>query len=156
MGPGPGSSPPIPSWLRSLTAAGDQSPKALSAASHAAILAPGTAAGSLHAPGRTLQTRPVLVPCPEEPWQAPGSRTETRMLLQSRLPQVSSRRGRQAALSLLCPASRRAPVRGGGRRGRGGKDAGAGWGVVGRRGRSRSARPRRYLSPYNSATRRQH
>lgn len=51
-----------------------QLPKALSASSRAAIPAPGTAAGSLRVPRRTLQTRPALPPAPKDPdaLAAPG------------------------------------------------------------------------------------
>lgn len=59
MGPDPGICPWIPIRLGCR-----QLPKASSAFSHAAILAPGTAAGSLHAPRKTLQTRPAHFSCP--------------------------------------------------------------------------------------------
>ncbi|XP_011913346.1 PREDICTED: uncharacterized protein LOC105584860 isoform X2 [Cercocebus atys] len=161
MGPDPGICPWIPIRLGCR-----QLPKASSAFSHAAILAPGTAAGSLHAPRKTLQTRPAHFSCPGGS-RRPGSSwaPEPRMgcCLQSQLPQVSFQRARR--LLQVCSAGQAAARRvlGGGRRGARaeggeGKDAGAGDVVGGGtvRGRSRSARPRRYLSPNNVATRGEH
>ncbi|XP_030656834.1 zinc finger X-linked protein ZXDB-like isoform X2 [Nomascus leucogenys] len=133
MGPDPGICPWVPIRLGCR-----QLPKASSAFSHAAILAPGTAAGSLHAPRKTLQTRPAHFSCPGGS-RRPGSSwaPEPRMgcCLQSQLPQVSFQRARR--LLQVCSAGRAAARRvlGGGRRGARaeggeGKDAGAGF-VVG-------------------------
>lgn len=107
-------------------------------------------------PRRTLQTRPALFSCPRgsrcpgSSW-APGPRMGC--CLQSQRPQVSSQKAREAAPSLLRRASGRAPRPKRGAAGRGGRGSG-GWGT--RRGRSRSARPPRYLSPNNVATRGEH
>lgn len=132
-----------------------QLPKAVAASSHAAIFAPGTAAGSLHAPEQDAPNAasPRGSRCPGGSW-APG--TGTGCCLQSQLPQVSSQRDREAVPSLLRRASRRAPGarRGaagcaGGGRGGGGQARGGG----GPGGGGAGARPQRYLSPNNVATR---
>lgn len=116
-----------------------QLPKAFSASSHAAIFAPGTAAGSLRAPEGDAPNRAsslflppgIQTPCPGRSW-APGPRMGC--CLQSQLPQVSSQRGRETVPSLLRLASGRAPrprrgEAGGACRGRrgGGRERG-GWG----------------------------
>lgn len=116
-----------------------QLPKAFSASSHAAIFAPGTAAGSLRAPEGDAPNRAssfflppgIQTPCPGRSW-APGPRMGC--CLQSQLPQVSSQRDRETVPSLLRLASGRAPrprkgEAGGACRGRrgGGRERG-GWG----------------------------
>lgn len=121
LGSIPGSGPaPVPNCR--------QLPKAAAASGHAAILAPGTAAGSLRAPRRTLQSRPA----PRGSGRPGSSRApapRTGCCLQSPWPQVSSRRDREALPSLFRRrASHRAPRprrgaagRAGGARGGGGR-----------------------------------
>lgn len=122
-------------------------PQALSASSHAAIPAPGTAAGSLRAPGRTPATRPALFPPPpriQTPRQLPGSRTENGML--PAVPTAPSffPQGPRGCSKFALPGERpRAPS------GEGGAGGGG-------RGRSSGARPRSYLAPDNAAARGPH
>ncbi|XP_013373542.1 PREDICTED: basic proline-rich protein-like [Chinchilla lanigera] len=105
---------PGPHQARVPSAAGSVT-KTLSASSPAAILAPGTAAGSLRAP-RTLQTRPAFFHCPERPAALAAPRLQDPHGDAPPLPTAPSffPEGRLAAPSLPSRRAAAHPVLGGG------------------------------------------
>lgn len=119
-----------------------QLPKALSASSHAAIFAPGTAAGSLRAPEEAAPNPAsslFLPPGIQTPWPLLGFRREwdaaSKFLPRGtgRLPQVCS--GRRAAARPVRERGRRgAPAEGGEGEGAGAGGGGPGGGGAGVRG----------------------